>query len=274
MNRMFCDDLQTIPCRNRSPPRSPFLATLLRRQSKNDHSLKIKFKEQHRIVVLGAAKVGKSSIIQQFLYDQFSKRYNRTIEDLYVAEYNLSNGASLRLEILDTTGYYQFPAMRALSISNGNAFLLVYSLDDEASWKHIEELRHQVCFEIILKICMLDECLTSKQALTHFDHSFQIIYTRGPDVPIVIAGNKSYEDIERTVSRDMVEKAVKRWRCGYIECNAKGNINIVHVFERVLIQSNIHYDLSEAVCRRRRSYPVYSGNSRLNQVNANTCSIT
>lgn len=141
---MSSDDLQTIPSRSRSPPRSPFLATLLRRQSKNDNS-HIKFKEQRRIVVLGAAKVGKSSIIQQFLYDQFSKRYSRTIEDLYVAEYNLSSGASLTLEILDTTGSYQFPAMRALSISNGNAFLLVYSLDDEDSWKQLKELRHQVC---------------------------------------------------------------------------------------------------------------------------------
>lgn len=143
MDRRSFDDLQTIPSKNRSPPRSPFLATLLRRQSKNDQP-QIRFKEQRRIVVLGAAKVGKSSIIQQFLYDQFSKRYSRTIEDLHVAEYNLSSGASLTLEILDTTGSYQFPAMRALSISNGNAFLLVYSVDDEESWNHIDELRHQV----------------------------------------------------------------------------------------------------------------------------------
>lgn len=143
MERLSSDDLQTIPSRNRSPPRSPFLS-LLRRQSKNEHPSQIKFKEQRRIVVLGAAKVGKSAIIQQFLYDQFTKKYNKTVEDLYVAEYNLSSGASLTLEILDTTGSYQFPAMRALSISNGNAFLLVYSVDDEESWKQLKELRHQV----------------------------------------------------------------------------------------------------------------------------------
>lgn len=144
MERLSSDDLQTIPSRNRSPPRSPFLGLLLRRQSKNEHPSQIKFKEQRRIVVLGAAKVGKSAIIQQFLYDQFTKKYNKTVEDLYVAEYNLSSGASLTLEILDTTGSYQFPAMRALSISNGNAFLLVYSVDDEESWKQLKELRHQV----------------------------------------------------------------------------------------------------------------------------------
>lgn len=145
MERMASDDLQMLQNRNRSPPRSPFLATLLRRQSKTDsrHS-EIHFKEQRRIVVLGDAKVGKSSIIRRFLYDQFTPRYSRTIEDLHVADYNLSSGASLTLEILDTTGSYQFPAMRALSISNAHAFLLVYSVGDLESWRRVHDLRYEV----------------------------------------------------------------------------------------------------------------------------------
>lgn len=56
----------------------------------------------------------------------------------------------------------------------------------------------------------------------------------------------------------MVEVTAKRWRCGYIECNAKQNVKIVEVFEKILNQSNIDYDLIEAVSRRRRSFPVYS----------------
>lgn len=147
LDRRLTDDLQTLPSRLRSPsqspPRSPFLTAFLRRQSKNDQT-KVNFKEHRRIVVLGAAKVGKSAIIRQFLYDQFTERYTRTVEDLYIAEYNLSNGASLTLEILDTTGSYQFPAMRALSISNGDAFILTYSVNDENSWNEIKELRQQV----------------------------------------------------------------------------------------------------------------------------------
>lgn len=100
------DDLALPACRD--SPR-PFFASLLRRYSKNDQP-KIKFKE--RVVIFGAAKVGKSAIIQQFLYDRFPDRYSKTIEDLYIAEYNLSSGASLTLEIMDTAGSYQFPAMR------------------------------------------------------------------------------------------------------------------------------------------------------------------
>lgn len=38
---------------------------------------------KHKIVVLGGAKVGKSSIISQFLYTTFSTKYKRTIEEMH-----------------------------------------------------------------------------------------------------------------------------------------------------------------------------------------------
>lgn len=142
---MSRDDLQIISHKINTPPRSPFLAALLRRQSRNEHLSEVKFKEQRRIVVLGAANVGKSALIQQFLYDRFLPRYRKTVEDLYMAEYNFSSGASLTLEILDTAGAFEFPAMRALSISNGNAFLLVYSVDNEESFEEVKRLRKEVC---------------------------------------------------------------------------------------------------------------------------------
>lgn len=100
-------------------------------------------KEQHRVVMMGAARVGKSSIIGQFLYDKFPARYRQTVEELHRGEYEY-DGAALTLDILDTSGAYQFPAMRALSISTGGAFVLVFSVDDEESWKEVERLRNQV----------------------------------------------------------------------------------------------------------------------------------
>lgn len=158
MERMASDDLQILQNRNRSPPRSPFLATLLRRQSKTDPKYPdINFKEQRRIVVMGAAKVGKSCIVHKFLYDQFTPKYSRTIEDLHVADYNLSTGASLTLEILDTTGSYQFPAMRALSISNANAFVLVYSVGDLESWRRVHDLRYEVSVRCVSREAEKDE---------------------------------------------------------------------------------------------------------------------
>lgn len=91
----------------------------------------------------------------------------------------------------------------------------------------------------------------------------------------MIVGNKSDDaEIERVVPLSLVEKTVKRWRCEYIESNVKENRNVVGVFAKVLFTLNIHYDLAEAVCRRRRSFPVYSGKPRDHTVESHACSIS
>lgn len=47
-------------------------------------------KVRHKIVVMGAAKVGKSSIITQFLYGIFSPKYKRTVEEMHHGEFNVA----------------------------------------------------------------------------------------------------------------------------------------------------------------------------------------
>lgn len=39
--------------------------------------------ERHRLVVLGSSRVGKTSIIRQFLNKEFSEKYKETVEDIY-----------------------------------------------------------------------------------------------------------------------------------------------------------------------------------------------
>lgn len=99
---------------------------------------------KHRVVVMGSAFVGKTQIVSQFLYDKFCNRYRQTIEELHRGEYNLADGSSLTLDILDTSGAFQFPAMQALSISTSNAFILVFSIDSEESWNEVKRLREKV----------------------------------------------------------------------------------------------------------------------------------
>lgn len=139
--------------------RLPSLATVIRQQQKSSNDCTTSSssslrKEKHRVVMMGAARVGKSSIISQFLYDKYQSRYRQTIEELHRGEYELPDGASLTLDILDTSGAFQFPAMRALSISTGGAFILVFAVDDDETWQEVSRLREQVSdYEHYIEIC-------------------------------------------------------------------------------------------------------------------------
>lgn len=126
---------------------------------------------RHKIVVMGAAKVGKSSIISQFLYGTFSPKYKRTVEEMHHGEFNVA-GVHLTLDILDTSGAYEFPAMRALSISSADAFILVYDVTDASTFEEARALRDQI-------------------------HETK----GGTAVPIVVVGNKVDLTGDREVSR-------------------------------------------------------------------------
>ncbi|CAG5132014.1 unnamed protein product [Candidula unifasciata] len=180
-----------------------------------------------RLVVMGAAGVGKTAIISQFLYDQFVSEYKETVEELHRGEYDM-NGMHLTLDILDTSGSLCFPAMRKLAIDNGDAFVLVYSVDSESSFQEISSLRQQI----------LDE-------------------RSDKDVPIVIVANKTDIGVSnRAILSETAESLVcMDWGNGYVEASAKDNINIVGIFKEILRQSKVRYELSPAVRRRRESMP-------------------
>ena len=187
-----------------------------------------KTKEQFRIVVMGAAGVGKTCLVSQFMYDRFLSEYKPTVEDLHRAEYHI-NGNRLTLDILDTAGAYEFPAMRKLSITNGDAFVLVYAIDDERSFVEVENIRQEI-------IQQKGDILT----------------------PIVIVGNKMDKSDERRVHREATETLVCiEWGNGHVETSAKENKNVVAVFKELLRHAKIQYALSPAVRRRREGLGLH-----------------
>ncbi|XP_017777602.1 PREDICTED: ras-related protein Rap-1 isoform X2 [Nicrophorus vespilloides] len=186
---------------------------------------------RHKIVVMGAAKVGKSSLISQFLYGTFSPKYKRTVEEMHHSDFNVA-GVHLMLDILDTSGAYEFPAMRALSISSADAFILVYDVTDANTFEEARALRDQI-------------------------HETK----GGTDIPIVIVGNKVDLVGNREVDTATTESVVTvDWENGFVEASAKENINVSKVFKELLVQAKVKYNLSPALRRRRRqSLPLHAG---------------
>lgn len=87
--------------------------------------------------------MGKSAIINQFLYNTFTPKYKRTVEEMHHGDFNVS-GIQLTLDILDTSGSYEFPAMRDLSIKSADAFILVYDVHDANTFLEVKTLRAQI----------------------------------------------------------------------------------------------------------------------------------
>ncbi|XP_075239414.1 GTP-binding protein Di-Ras2-like [Convolutriloba macropyga] len=100
-----------------------------------------------RLVVLGGGKVGKTSIISRMLHNTFPQCYVETVEDLHYRCVKI-DGKNYQVNILDTAGVLQFPAMRRLSICNAQGFLLVYEVTEPRTLQQlkaiIEEIKDKV----------------------------------------------------------------------------------------------------------------------------------
>ena len=92
---------------------------------------------RYRLVVLGSARAGKTSLIRQYLYKDFSDKYRETVEDLHCRQFRI-DGITLSLDILDTN--VNFPDMRRLAIRTAHAFLLVFAVDDVHSFKQVSQV--------------------------------------------------------------------------------------------------------------------------------------
>ncbi|CAD7685841.1 unnamed protein product [Nyctereutes procyonoides] len=158
----------------------------------------------YRVVVFGAGGVGKSSLVLRFVKGTFRDTYIPTIEDTYRQVISCDKSVCT-LQITDTTGSHQFPAMQRLSISKGHAFILVYSI-------------------------------TSKQSLEELGPIYKlIVQIKGSveDIPVMLVGNKC-DETQREVDTREAQAVAQEWKCAFMETSAKMNYNVKELFQELL----------------------------------------
>ncbi|KAK3532970.1 hypothetical protein QTP70_006215 [Hemibagrus guttatus] len=158
----------------------------------------------YRVVVFGAGGVGKSSLVLRFVKGTFRDTYIPTVEDTYRQVISCDKSVCT-LEITDTTGSHQFPAMQRLSISKGHAFILVYSITSRQSLEELKPIYQQVL----------------------------AIKGNVEGIPIMLVGNKSDES-QREVETKEGEAQANSWKCAFMETSAKTNHNVTELFQELL----------------------------------------
>ncbi|KAM9843373.1 GTP-binding protein Rhes [Aulostomus maculatus] len=169
----------------------------------------IKSKNCHRIVVLGAPKVGKTNILKRFLGEEFDEHYEATTEDFHRKLFHVG-GETYQIDLLDAASERDFPAKRRLSILSGDIFLLVFSVDDRESFNEVLEL--------------LNEIKAAKAKLQKSKHPARI--------PAVICGNKVDLDAQRVVSAPEVTEVVGQ-DVSFFETSAKDGTGLEVVFRHL-----------------------------------------
>ena len=166
------------------------------------------------VVVFGDSGVGKSSIIRLFVGEEYMSEHKPTVEEFYVKQVLFKN-KPIELQIIDTSGSYEFPVMRKIAIQKADAAVLVYSLDKTESFTKLERYMKEI-----------EMCREDKER----------------KIPVVVVSNKSdlpnlseptfLDDRGLKVSSGFHLEA--KWKCKWLPASAKFKLNVDKVFESVL----------------------------------------
>ena len=91
-----------------------------------------------KVVVLGPANAGKTSLILRFVLGFFKTNENRTLIE---SEYEKSlqvGGQSVIMSILDTAGEFDYDKLSRSWVSNKNAYILALGIDQLDEWPVIQ----------------------------------------------------------------------------------------------------------------------------------------
>ncbi|CAG2106604.1 unnamed protein product, partial [Medioppia subpectinata] len=225
-----------------------------------------------------------TSIVRRLLSDKFEEIHKPTIEELYQNDYKLKDSdLTLTLELLDTSGSYTFPAMRKLAMSTGDAFVLVYAIDDMDSFDEVTRLKDEILAQrgpdIPPIVTVGNKSAMRKLAMSTGD-AFVLVYAiddmdsfdevtrlkdeilaqRGPDIPpIVTVGNKSDLSEKRVVKKELAETVINiDWEMGFVECSAKSNDNVIWILRELVRQKQSQYILQTQSMAKREPLLIAS----------------
>ena len=173
-----------------------------------------------KIVIIGDAGVGKTSVIQQFVNRKFDKRYEETIGVEFQVKTFKINDTITKIEIWDTAGSERFASITKNYYRGAQGVLIVYDVTNKSSFDKVESWYNEI------KNC-----------------------TNQDEIAILLIGNKCDLDDLRTISNNMLVNLGKNLGIGVMETSAKEFVNINEAFYLLIkeIYSKISKNLGNSM---------------------------
>ncbi|CAH7687844.1 ras family-domain-containing protein [Phakopsora pachyrhizi] len=218
---------------------------------------------QVKLVLLGEAAVGKSSVVLRFVQNDFLENREPTIGAAFLTQKCRLEDKVIKFEIWDTAGQERFHSLAPMYYRNAQAAVVVYdvtktaSLEKAKSW--VKELQRQANQSTVIafignKIDLVrpinDPSTTSLEQSNNDDEPDDATAT--PDNAVSSAESNPVDNsaTNRQVSKEEVEAYAKENNLLFFETSAKTGEGIVEVFTE--IASKIPLDQILSSERERR----------------------
>jgi Ras-related protein Rab-6A len=156
--------------------------------------------QKYKLVFLGDQSVGKTSIINRFIFDTFDGKDHPTVGIDFISKTLWYDDKGVKLQLWDTAGQERFRSLIPSYIRDCTVAILVYDITSENSFNNLSKWIEDVRAE------------------------------RGNDVILVIVGNKVDLVEKRAITKETAENFSKEHETLYMEVSAKIGDNVNNLF--------------------------------------------
>eukprot|EP00700_Malawimonas_jakobiformis_P003064 EC725526.1.p1 GENE.EC725526.1~~EC725526.1.p1 ORF type:complete len:222 (+),score=16.82 EC725526.1:48-668(+) len=157
-----------------------------------------------KIIVIGDSGVGKSSLLNRFVDDQFSPNFIQTIGVDFKIKTMLYNQKQVRLQLWDTAGQERFKAITRAYYKGADGILIIYDVTYPPSFYHVKDWLEDIYRYSPKRAC------------------------------ICMIGNKC--DLKRSVDLPSAQEMSKSLGLPLLETSAKDSVNVEKAFEMLVQQ--------------------------------------
>jgi small GTP-binding protein len=163
----------------------------------------------YKIIIIGDLKVGKTSLIRQYIDNKFDKYYTRTVDDDFKITTLLINDKVIKLQIWDLSYNYRIGKMPGINYKGKHSVFLLYDVTNRESFTNLNYWLKQ---------------------LNVFNDKSNTDYNNRK---IIIIGNKTDLINKREVLYEEAYNYAISNNTLYFEISCKDNINIKELFKYV-----------------------------------------